>query len=58
MVSSRILSSNIGSVGVAVRQTENLDSNVSVNVAISHGRVQVVFRVQILALPELRCVAD
>jgi len=43
-----------------VRQTENLNSNVSVNVnvVISHGRMQVVFRVQILALPELRCVAD
>jgi len=41
-----------------VRQTENLDSNVSVNVVISAGRMQVVFRVQILALPELRCAAD
>jgi len=41
-----------------MRQTENLDSNVSVNVTISHGRVQVVSRVQILALPELRCAAD
>jgi len=41
-----------------MQQTENLDSNVSVSVVISRGRMQVAFRIQILALPELRCVAD